>query len=210
MVEPESPLLSQLKRVGVVAVIRAASAEAAVEAARALLKGGLVGIEITFSTPQAEKAIVTLREAHHDALVGAGTVLDASMLEAACSAGAQFLVSPHFDASLMSLARQRGVPLLPGAFTPTEIHTAFRAGAPAIKLFPAAALGPSYLKAIRGPLPHIPLMPTGGITADNLHEWLDAGALAVGAGGSLLRGSYEDMTSAARGFAEALSRYRAR
>jgi 2-dehydro-3-deoxyphosphogluconate aldolase / (4S)-4-hydroxy-2-oxoglutarate aldolase len=118
-------------------------------------------------------------------------------------------VSPHTDASLIARAVERGVPFLAGALTPTEVVQAFRAGATCVKLFPGSAVGPSYLKALRGPLPHIPLMPTGGVDEHNLGEWLAAGAVAVGMGGKLVQGSPEAIEAAARRVSVALSHARA-
>ena len=168
--------LQQLKETGVVAVIRSPSADAALLASHALVRGGVTGIEITFSTPDAAQAIARARRELSGALVGAGTVLNAEDLEAACDAGASFLVSPHTDSALIARAVERGVPFLAGALTPTEVVHAFNAGAACVKLFPGSAVGPQYLKALRGPLPHIPLMPTGGVDEHNLAEWFSAGA----------------------------------
>lgn len=190
--------IERLRETGVVAVIRAASAEAAVGLSRALVRGGVTGIEITFSTPGAAEAIAQTRKELPEALVGAGTVLNQDQLDAACRAGASFLVSPHTDEALLVAAKERGVPFLAGALTPTEVVNAFRAGATCVKLFPGSAVGPSYLKALRAPLPHIPLMPTGGVDEKNLGEWLAAGAVAVGMGGNLATGSSEQVEAAAR------------
>ena len=190
--------IERLGEVGVVAVIRAASAEAAVEISRALVRGGVTGIEIPFSTPGAAEAIARVRAELSDALVGAGTVLNDEQLTAACHAGASFLVSPHTDVSLLALAREHKVPFLAGALTPTEVVRAYQAGATCVKLFPGSAVGPGYLKALRGPLPHIPLMPTGGVDEKNLGEWLSAGAVAVGMGGNLATGTPAEIEAAAR------------
>jgi 2-dehydro-3-deoxyphosphogluconate aldolase / (4S)-4-hydroxy-2-oxoglutarate aldolase len=193
-----SKFLSDLRNVGVVAVIRASSADAAVAVSHALVRGGVLGVEITFSTPGAADAIARATSELPNALVGAGTVLNLADLDAACRAGAKFLVSPHLDESLVAAARERGVPFLPGGLTPTEIVRAFNAGAACVKVFPGSAVGPSYLKAIRGPLPHIPLMPTGGVDEKNIGDWLAAGAVAVGMGGNLAQGSPADVEAAAK------------
>jgi len=205
----KTTFLQQLKEIGVVAVIRAASADAALAASHALVRGGVTGIEITFSTPNAADAIARARRELSGALVGAGTVLEIADLEAACDAGANFLVSPHTDAALIARAVQRGVPFLAGALTPTEVVSAFRAGAACVKLFPGSAVGPSYLKALRGPLPHIPLMPTGGVDEHNLGEWIAAGAIAVGMGGNLVQGTPDAIEAVARRVSVALSHARA-
>jgi 2-dehydro-3-deoxyphosphogluconate aldolase/(4S)-4-hydroxy-2-oxoglutarate aldolase len=203
-----APFLDRLRNARVVAIIRSDSPAGAVAAAHAVVRGGVTSVEVAFSTPRTEEAIAELRRALPDVLVGAGTVIEPSQLDAACAAGAQFLLSPHLDPEIVARSVERGVPFLPGALTPTEIHHAFRAGAACVKVFPAAQLGPRYLAAIRVPLPHIPLFATGEVTTSNLHEWLDAGAVALGVGGSLVRGSEADMTAAARDFARAIANYR--
>jgi len=208
-VAPPGGFLRRLGEVGVVAVIRAASIDAALACTRALVRGGVTGIEITFSTPGAAEAIAEARRELPDALVGAGTVLDQASLASACDAGASFLVSPHTDETLLAAARERNVPFLPGALTPTEIVRAWQLGAACVKVFPGSAVGPSYLKALKGPLPHIPLMPTGGVDEKNLAEWLAAGAVAVGMGGSLATGSPEAVEAAARRVSAALEAARA-
>jgi 2-dehydro-3-deoxyphosphogluconate aldolase / (4S)-4-hydroxy-2-oxoglutarate aldolase len=194
----QRPFLAELAEVGVVAVIRAASIDAALVVSHALVRGGVTGIEITFSTPGAAEAIARARRELPDALVGAGTVLDSASLRAACDAGARFLVSPHTDEALIAEARERGVPFLPGALTPTEIVRAWQLGAACVKVFPGSAVGPSYLKAIKAPLPHIALMPTGGVDETNLGVWLAAGAVAVGMGGALATGTPDAVEAAAR------------
>ncbi len=183
---PRHPaFLTRLRAIRVVAVLRATSADAAVETAQRLVAGGITGIEITFSTPHAAAAIARCVRELPTALVGAGTVLEASQLHEAADAGAAFLVSPHTDGALIAAGAERNLPFLAGALTPTEVVTAWNLGAACVKLFPGSAVAPSYLKALRGPLPHIPLMPTGGVDAGNLGEWIAAGAIAVGIGGGL-------------------------
>ena len=203
-----SPFVTQLAATGVVAVIRSPSVDAALACTRALVRGGVTGIELTFSTPGAAEAIAKARAEHPSALIGAGTVLDRASLDAACDAGAAFLVSPHTDEALLDAARERDVPFLPGALTPTEVVRAHRAGAACVKLFPGSAVGPGYVKALRGPLPHIPLMPTGGVDEKNLGEWFAAGVVAVGMGGSLATGTPEAVEAAARRVSAALAAVR--
>jgi 2-dehydro-3-deoxyphosphogluconate aldolase/(4S)-4-hydroxy-2-oxoglutarate aldolase len=174
----------------------------------ALTKGGVTGVEVTFSTPGAADAIASISKKLPNALVGAGTVLERAELDAACDAGATFLVSPHFDLDLLERARARGVPYLPGALTPTEIVRAWKAGATCVKLFPGSAVGPGYVKAIRGPLPDVPLMPTGGVDEKNLGEWLNAGVVAVGMGGALATGSLDEIEAASRRMMNALLNHR--
>jgi 2-dehydro-3-deoxyphosphogluconate aldolase/(4S)-4-hydroxy-2-oxoglutarate aldolase len=202
------PFLKSLNEAAVVAVIRAPSADAAVAMSHALVRGGVTGVEVTFTTPGAADAIARVRKELPNALVGAGTVLAAAELSAACDAGAKFLVSPHFDPELLEQARARGVPYLPGALTPTEIVRAWKAGAACVKLFPGSAVGPGYVKAIRGPLPDVPLMPTGGVDEKNLVEWLKAGVIAVGMGGALATGTPEEIEAASRRIMRVLHGYR--
>jgi 2-dehydro-3-deoxyphosphogluconate aldolase/(4S)-4-hydroxy-2-oxoglutarate aldolase len=204
-----SSFVDRLKSAGVVAVIRAPSADAAFAMSQALVRGGITGIEITFSTPGAPEAIARAKRELPEALVGAGTVLDLAQLDAAASAGASFLVSPHFDETLVAKARERRIPYLAGALTPTEIVRAWRAGVSCVKLFPGALVGPSYVRALRGPLPHIPLMPTGGVDETNLGDWFAAGVVAVGMGGALATGSLEAIEAAARRVSAALTKARA-
>jgi 2-dehydro-3-deoxyphosphogluconate aldolase/(4S)-4-hydroxy-2-oxoglutarate aldolase len=206
---PASPFVERLSAIGVVAVIRAPSADVAFSMSQALVRGGVLGIEITFSTPDAPDAIARARRELPDALVGAGTVLSLAQLEAATDAGASFLVSPHFDETLVARAQVRGVPFLAGALTPTEIVRAWKAGVSCVKLFPGSVVGPSYVKALRGPLPHIPLMPTGGVDESNLGDWFSAGVVAVGMGGALATGSLDAIEAAARRVSAALSKARA-
>lgn len=188
--------LSQLK---VVAVIRGSSADHAVAMAEALIRGGVFGIEITYSTPECCSAIRrVVADAPAAACVGVGTVLNAAQLAEAMDAGARYAVSPHFDPVIVAEARRLGLPMLPGAITPSEIVAAWNAGATCIKLFPGALVGVDYVKALKGPLPHIPVMPTGGVSLDNLHEWFAAGVVAVGMGGNLAKGTPDEIEAAAR------------
>ena len=178
--------------------------------AQALLRGGVLGIEITYSTPDCCTAIrQVLAEAPPEAAVGVGTVRTLAQLRAAVEAGATYAVSPHTDAALLSEAQRSGIPFLPGAITPTEIVTAWNLGAACIKLFPGSLAGPQYLAAVKAPLPDIPIMPTGGVSSENLREWFAAGAVAVGMGGNLAKGSPAQIEAAARSAAAALASVRA-
>jgi 2-dehydro-3-deoxyphosphogluconate aldolase/(4S)-4-hydroxy-2-oxoglutarate aldolase len=176
-------LRSALAVRGVVAVLRARSAERAVEAGWALAAGGIRALEVTFTVPDAPAAIESLAAAR-DVLVGAGTVVTAAQAAAAVEAGARFIVSPHFDEEVLDAARALGVPAMPGVLTPTEVAKAARRCS-VVKLFPASLGGPTLLTALRGPFPALAVVPTGGVTAANLRDWLAAGALAVGAGTDL-------------------------
>jgi 2-dehydro-3-deoxyphosphogluconate aldolase/(4S)-4-hydroxy-2-oxoglutarate aldolase len=196
---------------GVIAVLRAPTSEAAVAAAEALIAGGVTGIEVTYSTPGAAAAIARIRHEFPDAVVGAGTLTRRPEVTEAATAGAQFLVSPGTAPELVRFMTDTGVPTLSGALTPTELMAARELGVAAIKIFPGSLVGPSYLKALHGPFPDVPLMPTGGVSADNLGEWFAAGAFAVGAGSELCSTAdmadqrWDVITDKARRFSEALA-----
>ncbi|MGW3247475.1 bifunctional 4-hydroxy-2-oxoglutarate aldolase/2-dehydro-3-deoxy-phosphogluconate aldolase [Streptomyces sp. NPDC001070] len=178
--------LDTLRDAGCVAVLRSRSAADAVTTARALAEAGIRGIELTFSVPDALTAVERLREElPGDVLVGLGTVTSPAQVKDAVAAGSQFLVSPGTDTVLGRALADSEVPFLAGALTPSEVMAAAVYGPAAVKLFPASVVGPGYLKALRGPFPELPIVPTGGIGTDNAADWIRAGALAVGAGGSL-------------------------
>ena len=178
--------LEGLKDSGVIGIIRVSTAQDLIRIAKALREGGLSCLEITMTTPGALRAIEEAREELPDVLMGAGTVLDAATARQAILAGAQFLVTPTVTLDVIETAHRYGVPVIPGAMTPTEILTAWEAGADMVKVFPASVLGPGFIKAVHGPLSQIPLVPTGGITADNAGEFIRAGAAVVCAGGWLV------------------------
>jgi 2-dehydro-3-deoxyphosphogluconate aldolase/(4S)-4-hydroxy-2-oxoglutarate aldolase len=172
----------------IVPVIRAATPDLALRAARAVLAGGISIFEITMTVPDAPAVIRALvRELGDRALVGAGTVLSATAAHQCVDAGAAFVVSPGLDPDTVVEAHARGVPAMPGALTPTEVIAAWNLGADLVKIFPVSAVGgPKYLRALRGPLPEVKLLPTGGITAANAAEYLAAGAVALGIGSELI------------------------
>ncbi len=171
---------------GVVAVIRADSGEVLSDVAEALLAGGVNAIEITFTVPQAHRVIETVANRLGDRmLVGAGTVLDPETARVALLAGARYIVSPCLNLATIEMCKRYGTLVMPGAFSPTEILTAWQAGADVVKVFPSEITGPAYLKALRGPLPQIRLMPTGGVTLQTAADFLKAGACALGIGSSL-------------------------
>lgn len=171
-------------RSGVVAVLRAPAADRFAAVADVLVEAGVTAIEVTLTSRGAVPAIAELRRRlPPSAVIGAGTVLTADEARASADAGAAFLVSPLYDPDLAGVA---GVPFYPGALTPTELHRAHRSGAPLVKLFPAGAVGPGYLKDVHGPLPDVRIMPTGGIKIDDVATWLGHGAAAVGLGGPLI------------------------
>ena len=175
---------------GVVAIARNLTAEKVPDVADGLLRGGVRAFELTLNEPK-DEALEALRAAarHAEASaleIGAGTVLTIDAAGGAIDAGATFLVSPHVDPALIEWAAERRIPLLPGAFTPTEILAAWRAGASAVKLFPASVAGPAFVREFRGPFPHIPLLPTGGVTLLTAPDFIRAGAVAVGLGSWLI------------------------
>ena len=207
--EPDS-ILKRTGELGLVAVVRGDSREAALEVVGALVEGGVLGIEVTFTTPEAHRVIRDLNEEYgDDILLGAGTVITREQVEESAEAGATFLVSPGSDPELLPVMLETGLLVLPGTLTPSEVMVARSLGARALKLFPGSLGGPSYLKALRGPFPDIPFIPTGGVSLGNIADWFAAGAFAVGAGGALVPSSLEgrergEVVENARRFAEAV------
>lgn len=181
-----SALLEAIRRTGIIPMARGLSAGALMGMAEVFIAEGIPLLEVTLNTPGALETIQALRHRYPDLHVGAGTVLRPEQGEQALRAGAQFLVSPHLDPRLAEVAHQGGVPWIPGALTPTEILQARAAGADLIKLFPAVTVGPAYVRQLRGPLPDIALVPTGGISSENAGDFIAAGAVAIGVGTSLL------------------------
>ncbi|WP_420117008.1 bifunctional 4-hydroxy-2-oxoglutarate aldolase/2-dehydro-3-deoxy-phosphogluconate aldolase [Micromonospora sp.] len=175
-------------RGGVVAVLRADAADRYAPVVRVLADSGICSIELTMSTPGTLDVLTDLRAqiAGSKADLGVGTVPDVATARQALDLGADFLVTPAVDTAIVEAAVDRGVPVYPGALTPTEVSTAWRAGATAVKLFPASTVGPSYLSHLRGPFPHIPILPSGGFGVAEIPVWMGAGAIAVSMGSSLL------------------------
>ena len=184
----KTEVIKQIKDVGLIPVVRAASADEAMRAIEAIRKGGLSILEITMTVPGAIALIEQVVARYgSDALVGAGTVLDASMARACISAGAQFIVSPALNVETIDTCRRAEVVVLPGALTPTEVVHAWSAGADFVKIFPAGAVGgASYVKALKAPLPQIELVPTGGVSLKTAAEFIKAGASALGVGADLV------------------------
>ena len=172
---------------GIVAIIRASSGEQLVGVAEALYAGGIDVIEVTFTVPRVLEILADVREALGEKiLLGAGTVLDPESARAAMLAGAEFIVCPNVDVDVIRMCRRYGKLVMPGALTPTEVVTAWEAGANIVKVFPADVGGPCYLKALAGPLPQVKLLPTGGVDLNTIGSFLDAGACAVGLGSALV------------------------
>lgn len=198
-------VLQRIEEVGVVAVVRAPDTETARKISLACMDGGVNAIEITFTVPGAQYVIEDLTKEFGDQLlVGAGTVLDSETARLAILAGAKYIVSPGFDLETAKLCNRYQIAYMPGCMTITEMLTAMEAGADIIKVFPGSAYGPSFIKAIKGPLPQAVLMPTGGVSLDNVGEWIQNGCVAVGVGGNLTKGSSIDMAKAAKKFVEAV------
>lgn len=183
----KAEIIAQLTNPGIIAVVRARKAAQALPIAEALLAGGVIAIEITMTTPDAIAAIRETSEKLGDrALIGVGTVLDAATCRAAIAAGAQFVVSPICRPELAQIASSAQRAVMLGAYTPTEAQLAHEAGSDFVKIFPADGLGPSYIRALRAPLPHLRIVPTGGVDLNTIGEFFKAGCPAVGAGSSLI------------------------
>jgi 2-dehydro-3-deoxyphosphogluconate aldolase / (4S)-4-hydroxy-2-oxoglutarate aldolase len=181
---PKSEVVRRIGVAGWVAIVRCDSTEEALRIGEGCALGGAAAVEVTFSVPNATDVIRALSERFGagDILVGAGTVLNPVMAREALDAGAQYIISPHFNPATVAFCVREGAAVMPGAMTPTEIVLAHEAGADVIKVFPSEIVGPAFIRAVRAPLPHIPLMPTGGVTLDNIEQWFDAGVFAVGIG----------------------------
>jgi 2-dehydro-3-deoxyphosphogluconate aldolase/(4S)-4-hydroxy-2-oxoglutarate aldolase len=208
--------LERVHRGGIVAVIRAASGELLCDVAEALVAGGVEVMEVTFTVPRAHKVLEQVAERLGDRiLLGAGTVLDAETARVAMLSGAEFIVSPTLNLDVIRLCRRYDKMVMPGAFSPTEVLTAWEAGADIVKVFPSDVTGPAYLKALAGPLPQIRLMPTGGVTLETAPAFLRSGAYALGVGSSLVdpkavtAGQLQPIENLARRFVEVVRAARA-
>jgi 2-dehydro-3-deoxyphosphogluconate aldolase/(4S)-4-hydroxy-2-oxoglutarate aldolase len=193
---------AQLKRVldsGLVAIIRSPSSEVLVDVAEALVAGGIEVMEVTFTVPNALEVLSAVRRKLGDRiLLGAGTVLDTETCRAALLAGAEFIVTPTVNTKVIEMCRRYDKVIMPGGFTPTEILTAWEAGADAVKVFPAELGGPAHLRAVKGPFPQIRLLPTGGVNLETLSDFVKAGACAVGLGSALVEKSAIEQRNFAR------------
>ncbi len=183
----KSDIISRLTNPGIIAVVRAKRADQIIPLAEALVAGGIIAVEVTMTTPNAIAAITQARKKLADrALIGVGTVLDIATCRAAIEAGAEFVVSPILRPELVPVCHAAGVPVMLGAYTPTEAQLAHEAGADFVKIFPADGLGPKFIRNLLAPLPHLRLVPTGGVDLHTIADFLQAGCAAVGAGGSLI------------------------
>ncbi len=208
-------VLEQLRTLGVIAVIRGPSPELTVKMVGALVAGGVKGIEITYSTPNAAEVVRQLNaDFGQDIVLGMGTLTEPAQVDEALNAGACFLVSPICEPTLGKSMIASGVPVMIGAYTPTEVYQTYKMGSDVVKIFPGSSGGPSYMKALKGPFPHIPMMPTGGVSAANVGEWFAAGAFAVGAGSELCppklakEGRFDEIAVQAREFVSACDQAR--
>lgn len=205
------PLLEDVRRAGVVAVLRAPSVEVALHAVDAVVRGGVTAIEVTYSTPEVTTVLAELaRRFGDDVVLGAGTLTTPAQVCESSQAGARFLVSPGFDADVVAAMRTTGGLTMVGGFTPTEVQNLARSGVDVVKLFPGSLGGPATLRALRGPFPDLVYVPTGGVNEANLADWFAAGALAIGAGSELIpkdalaTGDYDAITRRATRFVRAL------
>lgn len=207
--------LETMSETGVVGIIRTSSPDELVNVARALKEGGVVAVEVTMTTPGALQAISEIaRQIGNEVIIGAGTVLDPETARAAFLVGAEFIVCPVLLPEVIAMCHRYDKVVLPGAFTPTEIFQAWEAGADAVKVFPATALGPQFFRDIRGPLPQIKLTPTGGVSLENTGEFIKAGAAFVGVGGNLVdrkaiaERHWDALTATAASYVDAVRRAR--
>lgn len=201
-------VITRICETGVVAVVRAESSDQAKRITEACIAGGVTAIEMTFTVPRAHEIISDLAKTYSEdeIILGAGTVLDAETARIALLSGAQYIVAPCLNLETVKLCNRYRVAVMPGAMTIKEVVECMEAGADIIKVFPGDLSGPDFIKAIKGPLPHAHLMPTGGVSVDNVQNWIKAGCVAVGAGGSLTAGAksgdYESITKIAKQFIE--------
>jgi 2-dehydro-3-deoxyphosphogluconate aldolase / (4S)-4-hydroxy-2-oxoglutarate aldolase len=200
---------------GVIAIVRFDRSEDLVRVARAVQAGGVRAIEFTLTTPNALPIIEqSVREFGNDVLLGAGTVLDAETARAAILAGAEFIVAPTLNPAVIEMCRRYSKVVIPGAFTPTEILTAWECGADFVKVFPAEFGGPAYFKAVLAPLPQVKLIPVGGVSLETVGDFIKAGAVAVAVGSNLVKKSaiaakrFDELTDVARGFVDAVRQAR--
>ncbi|MBR5156566.1 MAG: bifunctional 2-keto-4-hydroxyglutarate aldolase/2-keto-3-deoxy-6-phosphogluconate aldolase [Clostridia bacterium] len=184
-------VITRICDAGIVAVVRAENADEAMRITDACMEGGVAAIELTFTVPGAHRVIEELAKKYSsdEIILGAGTVMDPETARTAILSGAEYIVSPYFSKETVRLCNRYRVPCMPGAMTIKEVVEAMEAGADIIKIFPGEAFGPKIIKAIKGPIPYAKMMPTGGVSVDNVGEWIKAGAVAVGAGGALTAGA---------------------
>jgi 2-dehydro-3-deoxyphosphogluconate aldolase / (4S)-4-hydroxy-2-oxoglutarate aldolase len=210
----KTEVLQQLRKIGLVPVLRAESEEQGLALAEAIAAGGVTVLEVTMTVPGAVRLMARLTKERPDLLIGAGTVLDPETARICMLEGAQFVVSPALNVKTVEICQRYDIAVLPGALTPTEVVTAWQCGADVIKVFPANALGGAkYLKSLKAPLPQIELIPTGGVSLATAHEFLEAGAFALGVGADLVdtkaiaAGQHEKITENARKYLEIVKHF---
>lgn len=208
-------IVSKLREIGLVPVLRAESEEQALGIAAAIAEGGVTVLEVTMTVPGAVRVMGRLTKERPDLLIGAGTVLDAETARVCMLEGAQFVVSPALNLKTIEMCHRYSIPVLPGALTPTEVVTAWQAGADVIKVFPASALGGAkYLKSLKAPLPQVEMIPTGGVSLATAKEFLEAGSFALGVGADLVdtkamaEGKPEKITESAKKYLEIVREFR--
>lgn len=208
-------VLTRIQECGIVAVVRAESTDVAERITDACIEGGVAAIELTFTVPHADKVIESLAAKYtpEQIILGAGTVMDAATARIAMLSGANYVVSPYLDLDTVKMCNRYRTAVMPGVMSVREAVTAMEAGADILKIFPGDLFGPKIIKAIKGPIPYAKMMPTGGVDADNVGEWIKAGAVAVGAGSSLTAGAktgdYKKITETAKRFRENIAAARA-
>jgi 2-dehydro-3-deoxyphosphogluconate aldolase / (4S)-4-hydroxy-2-oxoglutarate aldolase len=212
MSTPKLQVLSRIIESGLVAIVRADSPDQATRIAEACAQGGVAALEVTFTVPGAAGVIESLAKQAGDITIGAGTVLDPETARIAILAGAQFIVSPSVNPETARLCNRYQIPYLPGAGSLRDVVEAMECGADIVKVFPGETLGPAFVKAVKAPLPQANLMPTGGVSIDNVASWIAAGSVAVGVGGSLTAGAktgdFQAITNLARHFIQAIQQAR--
>jgi 2-dehydro-3-deoxyphosphogluconate aldolase/(4S)-4-hydroxy-2-oxoglutarate aldolase len=207
-------ILSKIRQGGLVAVVRAENPEKAFMIVDACIEGGVAAIEITYTVPGATEIIKELRQKYISGqiIIGAGTVLDTETARTAILAGAQYIVSPYLNIEVVKLCSRYQIACMPGAMTIREVAECMEAGADIVKVFPGEILGPTFIKAVKGPMPYAIMMPTGGVTLENVGEWIKAGAVAVGVGGNLTagakKGDYNSITQTAKQFIQNINNAR--
>lgn len=211
----KTTIISKIYEAGVVAIMRADSSDLLIAAADAVLEGGVNAIEVTMTTPGAIDVVKQASEKYGDEVVfGVGSVLDAETSRAAILAGAQFVVAPTLDFGTIEICLRYSIPVMPGAFTPTEVLKAWQAGADMVKVFPASFFGPAYMKAVKAPLPQVKLVPVGGVNLDNAAEFIRKGAEVLGVGSALINnqllseGKLDEISERARRFREEVEKGR--
>ena len=200
-------MLETIKKEGIVAVIRAKSHEEARGYMNACLKGGVKALELTYSIPNVNELISEYKN-HEDAIIGVGSVLNGQMAKDSILAGAKYVVSPGYNEEVNTVCHEMGITYFPGCMTVTEIMNALEKGNKMVKVFPGDVFGPKYVKAVKAPIPHVEIMPTGGVSIDNVEEWFKMGVSCVGVGSSLIKGSVEDIEKLAAEFVAKIAKIR--